>query len=369
MDLKIRGVRVRDIITRINIVLRKEGTSDSRIRYPYIIIPPRILSISCIFGGKNKRVVSYMSLFSQILRKRFAVLIWLPFSVYKIRIKNNIRVYRKSGNKLETIKIQRITEHPRGNKNSLVNEINTRNKLHSNPKLPIAIPQLYSSHTSDIVWLREEYIGGDLIEKKNKVKIVKAFIRQMLVDYYLEYIDFECIGISLEKLNLGNVAKLEEWIAPLRFKEEFNINLSQLKDKVWPLSLCHGNLSLGNMLFRSNAIYIIDWEESAKLPVAFDVFALGRKISALNEALSLISKLNVALSYIVPIHIAIATPIEQYFSYLVEKCTEFLLYRDGRIQYNMMVNNRSLKESEINYNDTFDLMINELKTLCKKACF
>lgn len=64
-------------------------------------------------------------------------------------------------------------------------------------------------------------------------------------------------------------------------------------DELLPCSLGHGDLSTGNMILSNDEIYLVDWEKSRRMPIAFD---MGKLAISLSEVADLCELENQKLS-------------------------------------------------------------------------
>lgn len=192
-----------------------------------------------------------MILAKAVLRKRrIPKLFHLPFQCNSIRIKHNLRIFGFGPSKDLSVKIAVNSALRVG---SLYREIKAR-KLLNNKQLSF-IPSIVEYDP------KGKWVVDELITASNNISYAdKAgeFINKHALSFYQATARAKPLRRSF------NLEAIKE--TPEIFANKVDL------DHKWPVALCHGDLSPGNMLLdNNNQLYLVDWELAGVRPVAFDV--------------------------------------------------------------------------------------------------
>ncbi len=239
---KVRGHDLNYLISQLT-KFNSEHNSAGKSICRYILLGESIYPFKTIIRHPKR-------LAKLILRKRNMPVIRLPFCCTSIRIKNNLRIFGYGSNNNFSAKIAVASSYRKG---SLFREIKAR-KILSNYQLDF-MPKIIE-YDRNGKWVVEEL----LIEPKATTKASKAqeFIYCHALPFYS----------ATSRLHPLNKSFRRETIKDM---PEIILNNIDFNDR-WPVALCHGDLSPGNMVRHNNGqLYVVDWESSGVKPVAYDV--------------------------------------------------------------------------------------------------
>ncbi len=195
----------------------------------------------------------------------------LPFRADTIQIKNNIRIfgYGPAGDSTAKIAISGIFR-----KRSLFREIHVRRIMDDAIRPSFGIPQILSYDKVGARWLVERQI----LNTNNKKQVAEEFILQHALGFY-------SATTSIRKIvqrPIRGVAAAEFMSFFTKEKKTFE-KVSELS---WPVALGHGDLSAGNMIRDTEGkLYLVDWETSGVMPVAYDLMHLYVRSPDLRETI------------------------------------------------------------------------------------
>ncbi len=241
--LKVRGHDLNYLISQLT-KFNSEYNSANKSIYRYILLGESIHPLKTIIRHPKR-------LAKLILRKRnMPVIIRLPFCCNSIRIKNNLRIFGYGSNSNFSVKIAVASSYRKG---SLFREIKAR-KILSNYQLDF-MPKIIK-YDRNGKWVVDEL----LLEPKTTTKANKA---QEFIYYYA--LPFYSATSRLHPLHKSFRRETIKDMPEIIFK---NIDFNHR----WPVALCHGDLSPGNMVRHNNGqLYVVDWESSGVKAVAYDV--------------------------------------------------------------------------------------------------
>jgi len=190
-----------------------------------------------------------------------AVLVRLPLSAHRLRVKNSIRVFFErvsSGEPPVTAKIALASEHRSG---SLAHEIAARRELARATGKRFAIPRILSHDGSETAWFEEDFIATDGAGEADKIGI---FLNEVAATMYRHGLARASLteALALTGTRSEDLEALRDLPPATRSFGEAAVTVSRI----------HGDLAPANMILgRDGRLYMIDWELSGLAPVAWDL--------------------------------------------------------------------------------------------------
>lgn len=227
---------------------------------------PQPLQHYAVCGGKLVSTRSARGVLRRIGRairrgRGNATYIALPVRAELGLVKNNLRLlgYRNGGRFSIKIGLPGIARN-----GSLWREIHTRRIIQSRAGGEL-LPTLYDYDRRRGHWLIEQEIWQD--RKVTPTAMATLFLDSHAQRFYQASTRLHGIGHRLPpKLTLG----------ALCLELPVSLNSRTLTKLKWPVALCHGDLSMGNMMFdrSERRLCLVDWEKGSAAPVAFDLTRL-----------------------------------------------------------------------------------------------
>jgi hypothetical protein len=297
----------------------------------YVVSPPYILNVLSFF--KKRKI--YHRIKSTIKYCGLNFIIHCPFQCDKILIKKNIRVFGFPDTAKTTLKIQGFSRFMHGNE--IAKEIEIRNRLINISSLTIKIPKIYKFNVFPLSWFIEEYLQGITPTIQLNKALIVEFLENQLVEFYKIFVRPERLVETLKRLHIPFDSLFQFWPST-------NADILQrYKLCYWPISICHNDLSLGNMLLNDKELYVLDWEMAGENPIAFDFENISQsKLVLINSSTKALRKINRNLcleeSTLIPpkIQILLASLI---------KIVDLVEHKDKRIQYHELIRGLNYKKS------------------------
>ena len=297
---------VPDVISRIGDFFLSYYNGKYNHLTTYVISPPFILRVFSFL----KEGEIYQRVKSSLRYGGLNFVVRCPFQCDKIIIKNNIRVFGLPSVAKRTLKIQGFNRLAEGSE--VVGEIEFRNRLIDISSLPINIPQIYDFTVSPpSPWFIEEYIPGSKPTVQSNKALIVGFLEKRLVEFYAIFVRPERLIETLKKLHISFDTLFQFWPS-----DKADI-LRRYQLRYWPISICHNDLSLGNMLVHNNELYLLDWETAKENPIAFDYENISKSnLALIDSSIIALEKINRCLrvdeSALIPpkIQIALASLIK-----------------------------------------------------------
>lgn len=201
-----------------------------------------------------------------------------------IRVKNNLRAFYLSSEKPFCTKV--LVGGVRSKEN-MKNEIDARLRI---DKLKIFnIPKILNIYLdANVPFFIEEFVKGKNVNAKENKDALEKTIEDLWKMYESNGIDFLKITDIVEK---DLIDKLKKSIEEIGIDSKI-IDVKRLLEKVSclveekgliPCSLCHGDFSLGNMIFSNNLIYVLDWEKSGRMPIVSDFIKIRKNVEGIDQ--------------------------------------------------------------------------------------
>lgn len=284
---KIRGFRLSDIFAKISVTEDVFIKKVSKNKRKTIICGDYLINENFI----NKDIFNFFrkkhyffGLKDVLWGKFLAKKISYSHEADIIRVKNNLRAFYLSSEKPFCTKI--LIGGVR-NKKDMKNEVDVRLKI---DKLKIFnIPKILNIYLdASVPFFMEEFVKGKNVNAKENEDILKKTIEGLWKMYEANGIDFLKITDIVEK---DLVNKFKKSIKEIGIDNQI-IDLKRLLKKLdclteekglVPCSLCHGDLSLGNMIFSDNLIYILDWEKAGIMPIVSDFIKIRKNVKEIDQ--------------------------------------------------------------------------------------
>jgi len=203
-----------------------------------------------------------------------------------IQIKTNVRAFYVRTSRPFCIKASMRQGAAAGN---LANEIAVRQRIsHCGT---ISIPRLLDHDVShDPPFLAEAFVAGTRFGPEHADKIVELisglwrFYEEEGVSHQpiSEFVDVNGTKDLLQRAS-AEVEWRQEWMPIAQLSQSASAILR--KHAVVPVSTGHGDLCLGNVILGDEGtLYLLDWEKSRRIPIAFDVAAFARRFAPVATA-------------------------------------------------------------------------------------
>ncbi len=327
----IRGQHISDIVQRVKAFFLEYYGDQHLLRTAYLVSPPYIISLPSLL--KEKQLFRHIK--SSIKYGALGAIIYCPFRCEKIYVKNHIRVFGLPDSKRKTAKIQGANLFMSGDE--IIKEIEYRNQLKRSKLLRKNLPETFASSSSTVPWFVEEYIPGNKLSTEYRSEIIKSFITEELADYYRSFLKPVQLGNTISSLSISPDTLDEYWPGANR------TILQKFQSYYWPVSVCHNDLSFGNMLQHNDQIYILDWETAKDNPVAYDFLSIVQSDNDLvSSVLCAMRKLNQSLP--IAEDSTIPPEVQLIFASFL-KLIKIQQQKEAIVQYHQVIREKSAREA------------------------
>lgn len=218
-----------------------------------------------------------ISSFTDMLNARFlAPRLTATFGFEAAYVKSNLRTFYFSAPTPFTVKIFPVND---GCVSNVENELQTRKKV-TRLVAGLSIPGITHSRVdADPPFFAENLVLGRKPTKESDLIYIHRLLDGIWDLYRSCGIDFESAREwmppqieSIDSLfqSLGIEAIATQYKETISVVHHF---LLRIQDGYYPVpvSLGHGDLTISNMLRSNGVLYLLDWERSARMPIAFDL--------------------------------------------------------------------------------------------------
>ena len=206
----------------------------------------------------------------------------LPFLCHSVWICTNLRIYEYNSDRNLTVKIALDNIFRRG---LLLREVRARKLVAAKAEIDNLIPEIIEFDRAGGKWIVEEMIRESK-ENCSRAEKAEEFIAQIARPFYQATVRLKPLSKYIAENPFDS---MERSLAEIIIKAQ-----SYELEYLWPVALCHGDLSPDNMIINEKSrLYLVDWEFAALNPVAYDLAKIYNNYPELrNKILDLLATIT-----------------------------------------------------------------------------